>query len=218
MGFSTVFAQLRRENRYSQRKVAADLAISQALLSHYENGLREPKLDFVVRASEYYGVSADYMLGRTAVKENPMLTGVGFSGESDGELADLWTNGNIYNLFNAVTVIMNMLINVFGDKAADGVFKYFSVAAYNIFRFMRLDTDEDLKKLLSIPGYKFGIMCDGAAKNIESRLADLVNEGADRLNEDYTAKIKDEFPSAYGMFIDWLKCEDAAVNALNDPK
>lgn len=71
MEFSAVFARLRRENRLSQRKVAADLSISQALLSHYENGLREPKLDFVVRASEYYGVSADYMLGRTAVKKKP---------------------------------------------------------------------------------------------------------------------------------------------------
>ena len=63
--FSTVLAELRRERDLSQRKAAADLGISQALLSHYENGLREPKLDFVVKACDYYGVSADYMLGRT---------------------------------------------------------------------------------------------------------------------------------------------------------
>ena len=34
-------------------------------LSHYENGAREPGLDFVCRACEYYGVTADYLLGRT---------------------------------------------------------------------------------------------------------------------------------------------------------
>ena len=63
MSFSDVFAALRREKQLSQRKVASDLKISQALLSHYENGLREPRLEFVVKACEYYGVSADYMLG-----------------------------------------------------------------------------------------------------------------------------------------------------------
>ena len=63
--FSTVLAELRRERDLSQRKAAADLGISQALLSHFENGLREPRLDFVVKACDYYGVSADYMLGRT---------------------------------------------------------------------------------------------------------------------------------------------------------
>lgn len=36
-----------------------DLGISQALLSHYENGIREPGLAFVVKACDYYGVSAD---------------------------------------------------------------------------------------------------------------------------------------------------------------
>ena len=68
MSFSEVFAALRREKQLSQRKVASDLKISQALLSHYENGLREPRLEFVVKACEYYGVSADYILGRSAYR------------------------------------------------------------------------------------------------------------------------------------------------------
>ncbi len=67
--FSGVFLSLRKERGLSQRQVAADLGISQALLSHYENGLREPKLKFVVKACDYYGVSADYMLGRTGPED-----------------------------------------------------------------------------------------------------------------------------------------------------
>ena len=62
--FPGILLQLRTERNLSQRKAAADLGISQALLSHYENGLREPKIDFIVRACDYYGVSADFMLGR----------------------------------------------------------------------------------------------------------------------------------------------------------
>jgi len=62
--FSDKLSALRRERGWSQRKVAGELGISQALLSHYENGLREPRLEFVSRICDYYGVSADYLLGR----------------------------------------------------------------------------------------------------------------------------------------------------------
>ncbi len=66
-GFSETMSALRRSRGLSQRQAAADLNISQALLSHYENGAREPGLDFVCRACRYYGVSADYLLGITDV-------------------------------------------------------------------------------------------------------------------------------------------------------
>ena len=63
--FPETLSALRRDKNISQRKAAADLNISQALLSHYENGIREPGLGFVRRACDYYGVSADYLLCRT---------------------------------------------------------------------------------------------------------------------------------------------------------
>jgi len=63
--FSEVLSSLRREKGLSQRRAAADLGVSQALLSHYENDAREPKLEFVVKACNYYNVPADYILGRT---------------------------------------------------------------------------------------------------------------------------------------------------------
>ena len=68
--FSQKLSQLRKETGASQRSVAAELNISQALLSHYEKGIREPGLDFVVRVCDYYGVSADYLLGRSEDKNN----------------------------------------------------------------------------------------------------------------------------------------------------
>ena len=64
--FSQALSALRRKKKFSQRQAAADLGISQALLSHYENGAREPKLEFVVRACNYYDVTADYLLGRVS--------------------------------------------------------------------------------------------------------------------------------------------------------
>ena len=39
--FPRVISLLRKEKKLSQKQVAADLGISQALLSHYEKGIRE---------------------------------------------------------------------------------------------------------------------------------------------------------------------------------
>ena len=69
--FSETMSALRKSRGLSQRRAAGDLNISQALLSHYENGAREPGLDFVRRACDYYGVTADYLLCRS---DNPDST------------------------------------------------------------------------------------------------------------------------------------------------
>ena len=63
--FPETLSALRKGRNISQRQAAADLGISQALLSHYENGAREPGLSFVCRACDYYGVTADYLLCRS---------------------------------------------------------------------------------------------------------------------------------------------------------
>ena len=61
--FAIILSQLRKERGISQKKAATDLGISQALLSNYEKGIRECGLDFVIKCSEYYGVTTDYLLG-----------------------------------------------------------------------------------------------------------------------------------------------------------
>lgn len=71
--FPRIMTLLRKERGISQKQAAADLHISQALLSHYEKGIRECGLDFVVHAADYYGVSCDYLLGRTADKNGAMI-------------------------------------------------------------------------------------------------------------------------------------------------
>lgn len=72
--FSRTLSLLRQEKKVSQRSAASDLGISQALLSHYENGIREPGLPFVVKACNYYSVSADFLLGRTATRDGLTFT------------------------------------------------------------------------------------------------------------------------------------------------
>ena len=67
--FPRIITFLRKEKGMSQKQAAADLGISQALLSHYEKGIRECGLDFLVKTAEYYDVTTDYLLGRTVQRK-----------------------------------------------------------------------------------------------------------------------------------------------------
>ena len=72
--FPRILTLLRKEKGISQKAAASNLGISQALLSHYEKGIRECGLDFLVRTADYYGVSCDYLLGRSPDRSGMTLT------------------------------------------------------------------------------------------------------------------------------------------------
>ncbi len=54
--------KIRKERNLNQLKVALDLNISREALSHYENGKRSPDVDMLLRLSDYFGVSIDYLI------------------------------------------------------------------------------------------------------------------------------------------------------------
>lgn len=53
---------IRKEKGYSQLKVAMDLSISREALSYYENGLRSPDIAMLLKFSDYFDVSIDYLI------------------------------------------------------------------------------------------------------------------------------------------------------------
>lgn len=135
--FSRTLSLLRQERGVSQRTAAGDLGISQALLSHYENGIREPGLSFVVKACDYYNVSADFILGRTLSREGSMLT--------REEVLNAAEPGNILQgsvlatlqsklLSGAIGVLFGLLGKL-GDKAAiNTAASYLGSAVYQLYR------------------------------------------------------------------------------------
>ena len=72
--FPLIISRLRKKKGISQKQVAKDLGISQALLSHYEKGIRECGLDFLIKVADYYKVSADYLLGISTEPPKPAET------------------------------------------------------------------------------------------------------------------------------------------------
>ncbi len=53
---------IRKEKGLNQQKVALDLHISREALSHYENGKREPSLALLLKMSNYFNVSINYLI------------------------------------------------------------------------------------------------------------------------------------------------------------
>lgn len=54
--------EIRKKKKLNQLKVAYDLSISREAISYYENGKRSPNLEMLVKFSEYFNVSIDYLI------------------------------------------------------------------------------------------------------------------------------------------------------------
>ena len=61
--------KLRLEAGISQQKLADVILVSQQSINKYENKNVEPDMETLVKIAEYFGVSVDYLAGRTEVRE-----------------------------------------------------------------------------------------------------------------------------------------------------
>lgn len=80
--FSTRLKQLRHAK--SQDEAAKGIGISRGALSYYEKGERNPDITTLASIAQYYGVSADYLLGLSdaptlAIEEKAICDTVGLS-------------------------------------------------------------------------------------------------------------------------------------------
>ncbi|MDE5602277.1 MAG: helix-turn-helix domain-containing protein [Clostridia bacterium] len=55
--------QLRVEDGLSQAQLAKAVGISQSAIAVWELGARTPSADAIIKLAEYFGVTADYILG-----------------------------------------------------------------------------------------------------------------------------------------------------------
>ncbi len=137
--FPRTLALLRQEKEISQRQAAKDLGISQALLSHYENGVREPGLAFVRKACDYYRVSADYLLGRTLDRDGAVI-GADELYDASNEKGSL--KGSIAAtlqkklLVNTTSLLFELLGSTGSREAVNAAAGYLGGALYQLYRML----------------------------------------------------------------------------------
>ena len=61
--------ELRKKRKISQLKLALDLNMNQNTISRYETMEREADYKTLIKFADYFGVSLDYLLGRTDEEE-----------------------------------------------------------------------------------------------------------------------------------------------------
>ncbi|MDO4174316.1 MAG: helix-turn-helix domain-containing protein [Eubacteriales bacterium] len=167
--FSRTLALLRREKRISQRTAAGDLQVSQALLSHYENGLREPGLGFVVRAAEYYGVSCDYLLGRSLSREGGSVHPAAEAGseETEGD-AEIALKKKLVT--DSAAILLDAAAKSGSNQLADGLTEYLSVAEYKLFRYLYAADPSNPAEAFRTEEARFDALCDARMKLAELKI------------------------------------------------
>ena len=157
--FSRTLSLLRQEKGISQRVAAGELGISQALLSHYENGIREPGLAFVIRACDYYNVSTDFLLGRTMSRDGTTIDPeelYDISEEKDNVLrGSVMATLNKKLLVNSIGLLFDLLGRVGSREAIIAASNYLGTSIYRLFRHLYRANPHNSEDFFSIPTNAF---------------------------------------------------------------
>ena len=65
MIFEERLIHLRKEKGLSQNAVAKEIKVAPRAYQNYEYGTAEPRLSTLIRIADFYGVSLEYLAGRT---------------------------------------------------------------------------------------------------------------------------------------------------------
>ncbi len=153
--FARIITLQRKERRISQKQAAADLGISQALLSHYEKGIRECGLTFLVKIADYYNVSCDYLLGRTPEPEGKVIT-IEDIPDDDGNNNLKMPSPEIINfnrriINNSISLLFNLAQKAGSITLIKEVSSYLMLSVYKLFRLIYNANPHNDQKLFRIP-------------------------------------------------------------------
>ena len=218
--FSRTLALLRREKKISQRTAAGDLGVSQALLSHYENGLREPGLSFVARAADYYGVSCDYLLGRSMARDGSAVPAGRMDVQESAELEKS-------HVVQAVSLLLDLAQQTGSMQLPREIEDYLSAVLYKVYRYMYMADPAGVEAVFRASREQFEYLCDARLKEHELRIRTAAKgeEGFGLIREELHRfpmspnEISKRYPALSGALLTILQQVSDSINALgNDGK
>ena len=179
--FSRTLSLLRQEAGFNQRKVSGNLGISQALLSHYETGSREPGLKFIVKAAQYYNVSTDYLLGRTMMRDGTAINAEELhdaSAEKSNSLSGRSASSLLGRklIVNSTSLIYDLLGRT-GNKALTAeVTNLLGTSLYKIFRLLYNVSGENPEVYFAVPKCAASASANADTASAEARIELLLTQ------------------------------------------
>ena len=228
--FPRIITLLRKERGISQKKAAADLGISQALLSHYEKGIRECGLEFLVKTADYYNVSCDYLLGRSPEPAGKTISYEDIP-EHDPNSKDKIAAGGVMASFNkklvvnAVTVLFSLVQKTKSATVLKEVSNYLMLAVYKMFRIVYSANPKNDQHFFTVPeiissGSASAAMsvCEvnaaAAAKGVAVNGGDVAVETDETL---ITANsLAEEYPGSASSLLNVIKNSEARMQIINN--
>ena len=185
MEFNRIIKLLRKERGITQKQAAEDLGVSQALLSHYEKGIRECGLDFVVRVADYYNVSCDYLLGRSAERNGMMLSAEDIP--NPDKMKDNIYHGSVLPTMykklieNSLDILYDKLQESRDKQLVVGVSSYLMLAVYKMFRLLYEASPKNVSGMFRVGSARWDRSADAAMSMAEGDLtAALTGEDGTR--------------------------------------
>lgn len=208
--FPRIITLLRTERKLTQKEAAKELGISQALLSHYERGIRECGLDFLCRTADFYGVSCDYLLGRSADRNGAQLT-VEDIPDPDVNNMDKRSRGSAVPILNkklianSLNILFDLLQKADCKALTAEASAYLMIAVYKVFRLVYLGNPKNPRSFFAVQDFMARGMSTAALEVSESRLESIVAgrsvDGQKGLENIDSLELNDELLSGrYPMF------------------
>ncbi len=223
--FNRIIILLRKEKGVTQKRAAQDLGVSQALLSHYEKGIRECGLDFVVRVANYYDVSCDYLLGRSAERSGMTMNVSDIPSPETSK--DGIFKGSVLPTFNKklISNSLNILydkLNNCPNKALVGeISAYLMLAVYKMFRLLHSAGPKNASSMFSVKKNIYSGYSDAAMHVAEANVKAVLsgdNMGLDTPLKDTSAfamtteSLSSDYPLYAGSLFNLIKTSEARID------
>ncbi len=221
--FPRIITLLRKERKITQKKAAADLGVSQALLSHYEKGIRECGLNFLVRCADYYGVSCDYLLGRSPEPSGKTLL-VEDIPAPDEQNRDAVMSGSILATLNKKLVAnsLNVLFDLLAKSENHELLKLVSdslfLNVYSLFRLVFSANDTNKAELFKLSERLYGELAPAAMLRdqayIRSNLGDRDSVNTEKLSIS-TESLSKDYPLFATSLFNLIKNAEISLEEIS---
>lgn len=229
--FPRVITLLRKERGISQKKAAADLGVSQALLSHYEKGIRECGLEFLVKTADYYSVSCDYLLGRSPEPAGKTISYDSIPEHNPNQKEQVLAGGvmasfNKKLIVNSTTILFSLLQKCGSNSLIKEVSLFLMLSLYKMFRIIYGVNPKNDNHFFTINE----VIADGASDaamsiceaNAKAASRGIPINGGDVVTASdktiiTTNLLSQEYPGLSSSMLNVIKNSEARIQMMNPP-
>lgn len=154
--FPAAITELRKAKGLTQKQAAKALGISQSLLSHYENGLRECNLDFLIKISDFYDVTCDQILGHAV----PTFQ----------ETKSLEDSSKIQSIYDSLEIMFDLVEHCNNESVSKEIADFINIAIYRIFRLVYFSGNNSGDGIFNLPKHTYRAMADAKMQVSEAEI------------------------------------------------